>query len=250
MYVFVFIGLILNNLKFEMQDKTKRLRDQSAPLGDNNAGGGSSNRRGGDDDEDGRDGKPITLQSCIEAFTEAETLGENDAWYCSECKDFKCATKKLDLYNSPDLLIIHLKRFSYTRLNRDRINTLVKFPIEKLDIREHVIDNEARKDAIYNLFAVSNHMGGMGGGHYTAYAKNLRNGRWYHLDDSRASLLNDTSQIVSSAAYVLYYARTAPRNSKQRASRVRIPNIDDDDNDNNTNTNDNNSNTNNHNGND
>ena len=26
--------------------------------------------------------------------------------------------------------------------------------------------------AIYDLYAVSNHFGGMGGGHYTAFAKN------------------------------------------------------------------------------
>lgn len=31
---------------------------------------------------------------------------------------------------------------------------------------------EEQKKLIYDLYAVSNHFGGMGGGHYTAYAKN------------------------------------------------------------------------------
>jgi ubiquitin carboxyl-terminal hydrolase 4/11 len=32
-----------------------------------------------------------------------------------------------------------------------------------------------------------NHYGGMGGGHYTAYAKSRVNGKWYNFDDSYAS---------------------------------------------------------------
>merc|ERR1712157_196161 len=150
-------------------------------------------------------GKPIALSDCITAFCEKETLSENDAWYCSNCKDFKCASKKIDLWDSPDLLIIHLKRFNYTRNWRDRINTLVQFPVEGLDLGPFLLSQEHKKDAVYDLYAVSNHMGGMGGGHYTAYAKNLDNKKWYQLDDSRTSLVNN------------------PKKVKHRASRVIIP---------------------------
>jgi len=38
---------------------------------------------------------------------------------------------------------------------------------------------------VYELFAVSNHFGGMGGGHYTAYAKQTDDGRWWCFDDTR-----------------------------------------------------------------
>ena len=38
--------------------------------------------------------------------------------------------------------------------------------------------------ATYDLIAVSNHFGGMGGGHYTAYAKNCVDQRWYNFDDT------------------------------------------------------------------
>merc|ERR1711920_352284 len=69
----------------------------------------------------------------------------------------------------------------------------------------------------------SNHMGGMGGGHYTAYAKNLDNKQWYHLDDSRTSKVSNPQNIVGSAAYVLYYYKRNPRKIKHRASRVIIP---------------------------
>lgn len=37
---------------------------------------------------------------------------------------------------------------------------------------------------IYDLFAVSNHYGGLGGGHYTATCKNYKNSLWYDFNDS------------------------------------------------------------------
>lgn len=48
--------------------------------------------------------------------------------------------------------------------------------------------------------------GGLGGGHYTAYAKNLKNGQWYNLDDSSVSVVHP-NQVVTEAAYVLFYRR-------------------------------------------
>lgn len=36
--------------------------------------------------------------------------------YCPNCKEFVQATKKFDLWRLPDVLVIHLKRFSYDRL--------------------------------------------------------------------------------------------------------------------------------------
>lgn len=37
---------------------------------------------------------------------------------------------------------------------------------------------------VYDLFAVSLHSGNLGGGHYTAAAKNFRDGHWYYFNDS------------------------------------------------------------------
>jgi ubiquitin carboxyl-terminal hydrolase 4/11/15 len=197
----------------KLYERGKRARDASAPTG------GANKSR--DDDSRRRQSKPITLQQCLEAFSEKEVLSENDAWYCSQCKGFKCASKKIDLYNSPDLLVIHLKRFSYTRNWRDRINTLVQFPVDNLDLSNYLLDQTAKGDAIYDCYAVSNHMGGMGGGHYTAYARSLENEEeWYQLDDSRTARVHNTQHIVSSAAYVLYYKKKQPRQLKQRASRI------------------------------
>lgn len=53
---------------------------------------------------------------------------------------------------------------------RDKLDTLVDFPINDLDMSEFLINPNAGP-CRYNLIAVSNHYGGMGGGHYTAFAK-------------------------------------------------------------------------------
>ena len=45
----------------------------------------------------------------------------------------------------------------------------------------------------------------MGGGHYTAYAQNFATKKWYEFDDSRVMPLAETKEVVSSAAYNLFY---------------------------------------------
>lgn len=35
--------------------------------------------------------------------------------YCPQCKELKGATKKFDLWKLPQVLVIHLKRFSYDK---------------------------------------------------------------------------------------------------------------------------------------
>ena len=58
---------------------------------------------------------------------------------------------------------------------------------------------------IYDLFAVSNHYGQLSAGHYTAMAMNR--GKWFHFNDHKVRECTDLDQIVSPAAYILFYAR-------------------------------------------
>ena len=64
----------------------------------------------------------------------------------------------------PSILVISLKRFSYNRYWRDKLDTHVEFPVTGLDMAPYIINKNHGK-AIYDLIAVSNHYGGMGGGH-------------------------------------------------------------------------------------
>jgi len=79
--------------------------------------------------------------------------------------------------------------------------------VEGLDMGRWIVNDKEEKSPIYDLYAVSNHYGGLGGGHYTAFGKNLLDKQWYHLDDSQVTPLTNTNQIKTSAAYVLFYKR-------------------------------------------
>ncbi|KAL1924566.1 uncharacterized protein VTP21DRAFT_4220 [Calcarisporiella thermophila] len=164
----------------------------------------------------------VTLQDCVDEFMREERLGEDDLWYCPRCREHRQATKKFDLWKLPEVLVVHLKRFSHTRYHRDKIDAFVDFPLTGLDLTSKVV----RKDEglVYDLFAVSNHFGGLGGGHYTAYAFNSEQEKWYNFDDSHVSPV-DGDQIKSSAAYLLFYRR---RSSKLQPTKVTQPRFDDD----------------------
>ncbi|KHN04992.1 ubiquitin carboxyl-terminal hydrolase 9-like [Glycine soja] len=147
----------------------------------------------------------ISLFSCLEAFLTEEPLGPDDMWYCPRCKEHRQATKKLDLWKLPEILVFHLKRFSYSRYLKNKLDTFVNFPIHNLDLTKYVKSKDG-PSYVYDLYAISNHYGGLGGGHYTAYCKLIDENKWFHFDDSHVSSVTE-AEIKSSAAYVLFYQR-------------------------------------------
>ncbi|KAL2141134.1 hypothetical protein VTI28DRAFT_2759 [Corynascus sepedonium] len=149
----------------------------------------------------------IALDDCLDEFEKEEILSEQDTWYCPRCKEHRRASKKFDLWKTPDILVVHLKRFSSSGWRRDKLDILVDFPVEGLDLTKRVINKEDGKEEIFDLIAVDDHWGGLGGGHYTAFAKNFVDGEWYEYNDSSVSKQNDTSRVVTSAAYLLFYRR-------------------------------------------
>ncbi|XP_043975508.1 ubiquitin carboxyl-terminal hydrolase 32 [Gambusia affinis] len=77
--------------------------------------------------------EPISLDSCLKAFTSEEELGEDELYYCSKCKTHRLATKKLDLWRLPPILIVHLKRFQFVNGRWIKSQKIVKFPRESFD---------------------------------------------------------------------------------------------------------------------
>ena len=157
----------------------------------------------------------ISLQDCLDEFTKEEELGEEDPWYCPRCKKHQQATKKFDLWNIPDVLVVHLKRFSNSRTLRDKIETFVDFPLEGLDLTEMAQERKVAKalrdqgvdiselgledldePLVYDLYGVDEHLGGLGGGHYRAYAYNHVTNEWYHFDDSYVTQTRPEAAVV------------------------------------------------------
>ena len=122
----------------------------------------------------------ISLEECLDDFGKPETLSENNAWSCPRCEKKRRAEKRLELWKVPDILVVHLKRFS-NRNWREKVDVFVDYPVEGLDMTRRVIDREG-KSLVYDLIAVDNHYGGIGGGHYTAFAKNFCDDNWYEYN--------------------------------------------------------------------
>ncbi|MFS8004635.1 putative ubiquitinyl hydrolase 1 [Helianthus anomalus] len=146
----------------------------------------------------------VSLSKCLEAFLREEPLGPEDMWYCPTCKEHRQASKKLDLWRLPEILVIHLKRFSYNQFLQDKLETFVDFPIVDFDFSNYTVHKDSQSSIRYKLYAVSNHYGGMGGGHYTAFAQCGE--QWYEFNDSQVFPISE-GQIKTSAAYVLFYKR-------------------------------------------
>jgi len=53
-----------------------------------------------------------------------------------------------------------------------KIEVDVDFPLEGLDMSKHVDGMQKQENLIYDCYAISNHYGNMGFGHYTAFIKN------------------------------------------------------------------------------
>ena len=82
---------------------------------------------------------------------------------------------------------------------------MVIFPIEDLDIGKYVVEENSRRDCLYDLCSISQHYGSLSSGHYTAYCKN--EGEWYTFDDEKIRKVNNPSLIISNGAYILIYRK-------------------------------------------
>ncbi|KAG5891616.1 hypothetical protein JTB14_037130 [Gonioctena quinquepunctata] len=75
--------------------------------------------------------EPIDLDYCLRAFTSEERLEAK--YHCSNCQNKQPATKKLQIWRLPPILIIHLKRFDYVHTKWVKTQKVVNFPFKNFD---------------------------------------------------------------------------------------------------------------------
>ena len=156
-----------------------------------------------------------TIQDCLRVYLEEEQLKGVNQWYCGKCKQHCDATKKTDLWILPPILIVHLKRFSCNDYGQlaSKNKRPIEFPLDDWNLGSFV-PRIIPQEAHYDLYAVSNHIGSLGGGHYTAYTKSRFEDHWFDCNDAHVRPVEP--QVVrdaASAAYVLFYNRTASSSS-------------------------------------
>lgn len=75
--------------------------------------------------------EPVDLDHCLRAFTTEEKLEE--CYHCSNCKSKQPATKKLQIWKLPPILIVHLKRFNFVNNKWVKSQKVVNFPFKDFD---------------------------------------------------------------------------------------------------------------------
>ncbi len=188
----------------------------------------------------------LTLEECLAEHTKEETLDANNEWYCNVCKEHKRAQKIVSFCPDylPKVLILSLKRFEFRSVNtantiycgyggyggqmmhREKIDTYVDFPLKGLNVKPycqaislHSPQNDVPPETVedddgilYDLFAVCNHYGRMGFGHYTAIARDWDyptdslGDQWYMFDDHAVTPIAP-KEVKTPSAYILFYRR-------------------------------------------
>ena len=80
--------------------------------------------------------KVISLNDCLQNFFSTEKLQEQV--FCRTCDEHKVFSKSLENFRPPPVLTIQLKRFKSIEGQMRKLQTLVDFPIENLDISPFV----------------------------------------------------------------------------------------------------------------
>jgi ubiquitin carboxyl-terminal hydrolase 8 len=145
-----------------------------------------------------------SIIDCFDLYTSEETLTGENQYVANEATGEKVdATKRILFWSLPKVLIIDLKRFivSGNRMNKYTGNVIFS-PSAPLDLSKYIVGYSPSQYK-YELYGVCNHMGGLTGGHYTAYIKKP-GGQWWHFNDAHVSQMRE-EDVCSPAAYCLFY---------------------------------------------
>jgi len=170
-----------------------------------------------------------TLDDCLSLFCEEETLKGDNQWYCTKCKTHVDATKKIDLWMLPPILIIHLKRFKFgVTGHRSKIERPICYPLSDWNLSTRK-KSEGGVFPLYDLYAISHHRGTASGGHYTAHAKNRFDREWYDFNDSQCRKVDKEKEKLGfgSSAYCLFYNRVERNHNaaQERTTTIRRQSI-------------------------
>eukprot|EP00927_Polykrikos_kofoidii_P006891 TRINITY_DN12806_c0_g1_i1.p1 TRINITY_DN12806_c0_g1~~TRINITY_DN12806_c0_g1_i1.p1 ORF type:complete len:533 (-),score=107.48 TRINITY_DN12806_c0_g1_i1:250-1848(-) len=171
-----------------------------------------------------------SVSDALETYLEEETLTGSEQWYCERCRQKVDATKKIDLWKLPPVLVLQLKRFEFDAAAKGFVKTenRLMMKLSLLDLQEYCSSTQ-RDGAVYDVVCVANHSGQYGNGHYTASCRvgGMQGGTWHHFDDDCATKMSGR-KVVTKETYVIFLAKhetpedkpTWLRGAQQKSRRV------------------------------
>ncbi|XP_046682742.1 ubiquitin carboxyl-terminal hydrolase 2-like isoform X2 [Homalodisca vitripennis] len=155
-----------------------------------------------------RTGK-LMLSQCFDLFTKEEVLDGDEMPTCSKCNTRRKCKKRILIQKFPEVLVIHLKRFSLGGRSC-KVESTIDFPVSNLDVAAYSADSQV-KNLGYDLYAVVNHNGTCYTGHYTAYCKHPYSGEWHSFNDLSVRPISPETHNKRDA-YVLFYEQNQSTN--------------------------------------
>jgi ubiquitin C-terminal hydrolase len=135
-----------------------------------------------------------TLDDCYREFKVHEKLEGDEMYYCENCKEKRIASRRLNVIEWSNNLIIWLKRFENNRGRLSKNNKEIEIPIDW------------RHD--FTIKGAVIHGGGINGGHYVYMSRNLSDDTWSMCDDSSVRTIpKEHVQTLLNRAYIFNYVK-------------------------------------------
>lgn len=157
-------------------------------------------------------GPAPTMTACLNAAFESETI---DDYACDCCKSKQRAVKSERISRLPPVTIVSIKRFTNAG---HKVRGLIPWDLNALDFRPWMaFERSPFSDdcsSVYKTFAVIEHHGSTGGGHYRMYARDTTD-IWHEYDDSSVTTVTPDHVITSDS----YIALLMPSDCIERMNR-------------------------------
>lgn len=134
------------------------------------------------------------LDDCYREFKVHEKLEGDEMYYCENCKEKRIASRRLNVIEWSNNLIIWLKRFENNKGRLSKNNKEIEIPIDW------------RHD--FTIKGAVIHAGGIGGGHYVYMSRNISTNEWTMCDDSSTRPIpKEHVQNLLNRAYIFNYIK-------------------------------------------
>ena len=146
-----------------------------------------------------------TIEQSLSRLTSVDSLQGKNRYKCEHCKALHEARKQTTIYNAPNTLVIHFKRFQFASKS-SKISRPVTIG-KTLDISRFM--SKGRSSSLYSLVGLVTHEGsGVSSGHYYAFGKGSSD-VWHEFNDSTVSQVG-VDRVLRQQTYMLFYVKDAP----------------------------------------
>lgn len=143
-----------------------------------------------------------TIEDALHVFSAPETLEGYRASSAGKA-ELVSASKSVKILDLPEIIILHLMRFSYGSQGSTKLLKPIYFPLDLILNRELLV-SPSQEGRRYELVATITHHGREPSkGHYTADVLH-QSGKWLRYDDASVVAIS-TNKVLHDQAYVLFY---------------------------------------------